>query len=184
MRALQVEAGQRFGRLVVIDPEARRQLPSVPCGRRAALCECDCGNQAIVAISHLLLEGGTVSCGCAQRERVAQVNYIHGFRGHPLYSTHEGMMRRCYYELHKRFHRYGGRGITVCDRWHSAQHFISDILRDLGPRPAGKTLDRIDPDGNYEPGNVRWATAKEQRANRSKAKAAPTGPDAGQETGP
>jgi hypothetical protein len=75
------------------------------------------------------------------------------------------MMHRCYHESHRAFRHYGGRGITVYAPWHDVRRFIDDILREIGPRPAGKSLDRIDNDGNYEPGNVRWATPSEQVLN-------------------
>jgi hypothetical protein len=79
------------------------------------------------------------------------------------------MMQRCYYESHPGFSRYGGRGIVVCERWHDVRLFIEDIDRDLGPRPEGYTLDRWpDNDGNYEPGNVRWATRSEQLLNTAR----------------
>jgi hypothetical protein len=74
------------------------------------------------------------------------------------------MLQRCEYLRHKSFARYGGRGITVCESWHAFENFLAD----MGQRPAGTTLDRINPDGNYEPGNCRWATPLEQRHNRRK----------------
>ena len=173
VRALRIEVGQRFGRLVVIDPLVRKQRPSAPSGRRAVLCDCDCGTQAVV-VPGQLVHGGAVSCGCAQREWIAEHNRSHGLTGHPLYTVHQGMMQRCYREGHPGYKNYGARGIAVCDRWRDdVGVFIEDIEREIGPRPQGKyengrplyELDRIDNDGNYEPGNVRWATVSEQRRN-------------------
>jgi hypothetical protein len=76
------------------------------------------------------------------------------------------MLYRCEYPHYRKYSDYGGRGITVCERWHDVRLFIEDIERLLGPRPARHSLDRIDNDGNYEPGNVRWATVIEQNNNR------------------
>jgi hypothetical protein len=90
----------------------------------------------------------------------------HRLSGHPLYGTRTGMLHRCEDPAHKFYSDYGGRGIKVCDRWHDVAAFIADIESTIGPRPDGMTLDRIDNDGNYEPGKVRWATHAQQMANR------------------
>jgi hypothetical protein len=91
----------------------------------------------------------------------------HGMAGHPLYRTWEGMLARCERPSAAGYHNYGGRGIKVCEQWHDPRRFAADIERMLGPRPPGCTLDRYpDNDGDYKPGNVRWATKAEQAANR------------------
>lgn len=85
--------------------------------------------------------------------------------GHPLYQTWTGMLHRCYSEDSKNYPNYGGRGIEVCERWHDVRLFVEDIERELGPRPEGCTLNRKDNDGNYELGNVEWATRGQQARN-------------------
>lgn len=161
-----VRAGDRFGRLTVTDPAVRKLFPSVPVGgQRAAVCACDCGNQVTVTLTELI-RGGTSSCGCAHREGLSRRLRKHGLADHPLYATHQGIMQRCYLPEHVHFRNYGGRGIRVCDEWRDVAAFIGWVEANLGPRPAGMTLDRIDNDGNYEPGNMRWATPSEQRRNQ------------------
>lgn len=119
--------------------------------------------------------GMSLSCGCLNKEisaaRLTGGLMIHGLSRHPLYRTWQTMRQRCENPRSKDYSRYGGRGIAVCAEWRDVTAFIAWIEANIGPRPAGRTLDRIDNDGNYEPGNVRWATAKEQSANRQRAAA-------------
>lgn len=102
------------------------------------------------------------------RQFMAGVNTTHGLSRHPLYPTWNRMRQRCENPGTKDYPRYGGRGVTVCAEWRDVTAFITWIEANIGPRPEGRTLDRIDNDGHYEPGNVRWATAKEQSANRGR----------------
>lgn len=88
--------------------------------------------------------------------------YKGGQKKHPLYGAYAAMKNRCYNPNAYDYHLYGGRGIAICERW--MEDFWC-FIEDVGDRPAGMTLDRINPDGDYEPGNVRWATAAEQRQN-------------------
>jgi hypothetical protein len=114
------------------------------------------------------------------RKPAAFAEVIHGQSRHPLYGTWYAMMRRCGNPQDGGYKDYGGRGIKVCDRWHDVALFIADIEREIGPRPPGVTgklqyfpaytLDRIDVNGNYEPGNVQWATATQQSRNRREPK--------------
>ena len=153
--------GQTFGRLVVLGCPSRDKH-----GTAFFPCRCECGASALVRGDHLR-SGRTQSCSCLQRERLSVRNKVHGLRAHPLYYTWKGMKQRCYDSSHKHYQGYGGRGITVHPAWvDSLKAFIAYIEKELGPRPEGHTLDRINNDGNYEPGNLRWASAQQQADNR------------------
>lgn len=127
-----------------------------------------------------LTSGNTRSCGCLRAEKALQKvpamaarNRTHGLAGQgqqakTLYGTWRAMMQRCYNPQHRYYHRYGGRGIIVWEPWHDAARFVADIQAIIGPRPPGRTLDRADNDGNYEPGNIRWATPLQQSRNSSR----------------
>ena len=170
--------GDRFGRLTVLH---EMRLPPTPAwqefrpgglGQMGALCRCDCGTEVIVRLSHLFA-GSTRSCGCLWREQAREHIVLaiaaastHGLYHHPLYPTWKDMLQRCENPRSSSYRWYGARGISVCERWHDPAVFIADIERLLGPRPAGMTLDRADNDGDYEPGNVRWADAVTQTRNR------------------
>lgn len=160
--------GSRYGRLVVVELLLERSRS----GQRRYLCVCDCGEQVAV-LSDDLKRGRTQSCGCLQRENTSRKTSVPRKHGHgspaalsPTYQSWRSMKARCFNRgCGKSWSHYGGRGITVCARWLGPYGF-ENFLADMGARPKGTTLDRLDVDGNYEPRNCRWATAVEQRHNR------------------
>ena len=143
--------GQRFGRLLVLNEAGRNSLKKV-----LWQCICDCGNTT-VRTSGGLVTGNSISCGCYLKERITK----HGGWKKGSYNTWRAMMRRCYKPQDKDYRKYGGVGITVCIKWHAYIDFVADI----GEPKGTETLDRIDPYGNYEPENCRWAGLPTQARN-------------------
>lgn len=125
------------------------------------LCRCSCGAEVSVCQSTLV---GGKSTKCRQ---CAWGKEFHGLRRHELYSVWQNMRRRCQDPKAIGYENYGARGISVHEPWVSSfPIFLRDIYKEIGPRPSGTSLDRVNNDGNYEPGNVRWATSKAQANNR------------------
>ncbi len=150
--------GHRFGRLTVIDREAKPVR---------WLCRCDCGTEKWVATLSLRA-GSTVSCGCYARDKVRlqKPARTHGLTGTKEFIAWMGMRRRCSSPKELMYPRYGGRGIKVCERWEQS---FENFLADMGKAPSpGHSVDRINPDGDYSPSNCRWASRKVQSRNQTR----------------
>jgi hypothetical protein len=157
--AFQDLTGRTYGRLTVV----------AYAGRRRWHCRCACGSLRVVRGPDLK-NGNSKSCGCLSREVSAATarahNRRHGMRDTPEYAAWKALRGRCLHPGHQAYHNYGARGVRVCERWAGAEGFVN-FFADMGPRPSSHhTLERIDNEGHYEPGNCCWATTKAQSRNK------------------
>lgn len=163
--------GRRFGRLTVL-----RSVRRYGKYQHRMLCKCSC-SRLVKVVRYELLAGSTTSCGCFQRENLAERNrgndygVTHGMSYTKTYMSWQAAKARCSNPHDKYWHRYGGANppVKVCPRWRNS---FEAFLEDLGERPEGTTLGRFGDVGNYEPGNCAWMTPKEQAANARLAVAA------------
>ena len=149
--------GERFGLWTVIGPTQRKKVP----------CRCDCGTEKLVMLGNLV-SGATISCGCYRDAKTGERFRKHGVGYDDYrYTTWRAIKGRCLCESHKNWLDYGGRGITLYAPWiNDFPAFAEYLDRELGPRPEGYSIDRINNNGNYEPGNIHWADKSTQARNR------------------
>lgn len=155
--------GQRFGKLTVLGDADKRH------GNRYVTCQCDCGNVTDIYLSNVLSSRST-SCGCERDKAAGLVHRKHGMSNtrtksrNRTYSSWQSMRNRCLNPNSEDWSYYGGAGVKICPEWDDFEIFYSD----MGERPDGLTLDRVDPNKGYFPQNCRWADAHTQRINRRK----------------
>lgn len=160
--------GLKFARLLAIAPTNKRSGNTPGKGSIVWLCLCDCG-KLHEASGPALVMGSIKSCGCLTRDSCRRRMTTHGKSRDAEYRSEycawRNMVERCCNMKHPSFSNYGARGIKICPQWLGSSGF-QNFLKDVGRKPVGKSLDRINNEGNYEPTNVQWATTREQNLNR------------------
>lgn len=165
MRNSTLNIGEKYGRLTVASLEGRRHA------KKLWRCNCECGGSTVTT-TQKLRSGHTKSCGCYAREVSSKNGILNASHGHArsknsrTYSTWKAMMTRCTNEKAKSYAKYGGRGINVCERWRVFDNFLAD----MGERPEGTTIDRINNHAGYSVENCRWATPAQQSRNQTTTK--------------
>lgn len=153
--------GTRCGKLYV------ERFVGFRAGRPMMFCRCDCGGTTL-STAHHLRDGASKACGCARKETMRKFSTKHGYSLHNgkqrrVYKIWKAMRRRCQKPKDSSYRLYGGRGITVCERWLKFENFLADMME---PPTANHSIERKNNNGNYEPGNCVWATQKEQASNQ------------------